>query len=231
MPPEIFIFIDFENVPKLDLQPIVGRAAHVTLLLGKNQTKLDVNLVEQIKRLHAQIDLVRLEYSGRNALDLTLTYYLGRAAAHHPEAQFVIVSKDKDYAPLLAHLATQNINVARHESLADVPFLSARGRRPSPTPDSRPPQAPAPKASARKSPPALIASPAPAKQDRAARIIARLRNPQNKNRPAKLMALRAHLKTALGKEASDDAIQALIEKLGRDGILSIQADETIIYSS
>lgn len=228
--PHTLIFVDCENVPKVDLSLLEGRPAHVTLLLGKNQTKLDVQFVAQIKRLHAQVELVILEHSGRNALDITLAYYLGRATARHAEAQFVVVSKDKDYVPVLAHLTSQGIKVARHESLADIPSLSARSRPISPLTAPDLPRPPAHKAPSRKSPPTAKPTPASSTPDRSTRIIARLRDPQNKNRPSKLPALRAHLKTALGKDASDDAVQALIEKLGRDDILSIQADETITYS-
>lgn len=42
------VFVDFENVPKVDLTILGSKAANFTLLLGPRQTKLDVALVEKI---------------------------------------------------------------------------------------------------------------------------------------------------------------------------------------
>ena len=232
MPANTFIFIDCENVPKVDLGPLEGKSAHVTLLLGRSQTKLDVKLVTQIKRLHAQVELVTLEHSGRNALDLTLTYYLGRAVERAPAAAFVIVSKDKDYTALLAHLTSLGIQATRHETLADVADLSVAAAPPPAPAKPKPIPPAAPKATARKLSPAnkSPANTAP-KPDRSSRIVARLRDPNNKNRPSRLPALRAHVNTALGKEASSAAVETLIEKLRQDGTLTISPDETISYRS
>eukprot|EP01031_Cornospumella_fuschlensis_P013228 gene13228-biopygen11165 len=68
------VFVDFENVPALDLSAIEGKSARVTLLIGKNQKKLDLDLVRQIHRLAPQVDLVEVGASGHNALDLTLAF-------------------------------------------------------------------------------------------------------------------------------------------------------------
>src|SRR5580698_9329683 len=94
-----FVFVDFENVPEVDLGLVAGKPAHVMLLLGKHQKKLDIGLVQQIRRLAEQIELVEVGASGHNALDLTLAYYLGRAVQRDPEAQFYVVSKDSDFDP------------------------------------------------------------------------------------------------------------------------------------
>lgn len=224
------IFVDCENVPKVDLNALEGKRAHVTLLLGRNQSRLDVKLVTQIKQLHAQVELVALEHSGRNALDLTLAYYLGRAIERSPASAFVIVSKDKDYTALLAHLTSQGISATRYDTLAEVPVLSPAAVSVSATAKSKPAAAAAPKAAPRKATPASKPPSPPApKADRASRIIARFRNPENKNRPARLAALRAHVTTALGKEASADAVDTLIEELRQNGTLTLSSDETIIY--
>jgi len=61
-----------------------GKSVHVTLLIGKKQTKLDLALVQQMRRVPDQVELVEVGASGHNALDLTLAYYLGRAAERSP---------------------------------------------------------------------------------------------------------------------------------------------------
>jgi hypothetical protein len=131
-----FVFIDLENVPAIDLAPISGKPVHVSLLLGKNQTKLSLPLVEQIKAFSSQVELVKVGASGHNALDMVLSAHLGRATAIHPEAEFAIVSKDKDFDPLIAHLLAHNIRVSRHPDVALLPFVGRPKRSHSSTPRS-----------------------------------------------------------------------------------------------
>jgi hypothetical protein len=63
------VFVDFENVHEVDLGLVEGKPVQVTLLIGKNQKKIDLALVQQIRRLAAQVALVEVGASGRNALD------------------------------------------------------------------------------------------------------------------------------------------------------------------
>jgi hypothetical protein len=118
-----FVFVDFENVQKVDLALIEGKPVHVTLLIGKNQTKVATSLFAQVSRLPGQVLVVEVGGSGRNALDLTLAYYLGRAIEQIPEANYAIVSKDKDFDPMIAHLGTNGIQIVRKDSFATLPFL------------------------------------------------------------------------------------------------------------
>ena len=55
-----FVFVDFENVPSVDLDAIGAHPVHVTLLIGKNQKKLEVALVQQILRLTTRVDLLEV---------------------------------------------------------------------------------------------------------------------------------------------------------------------------
>ena len=169
-----FVFVDFENVQKVDLTLIEGKPVHVTLLIGKNQTWLDLALVQQIRRLAAQVELLEVGASGHNALDLTLAYYLGRAVEQIPEATYAIVSKDKDFDPMIGHLVAKGINVVRKDSFAALPFL----------------QPPKPAAPAKTKPPFKIVPPKPVPaakapaakpnkaktEDKLARLVKHLRN-------------------------------------------------------
>jgi hypothetical protein len=222
-----FVFVDFENVPSVDLGLVEGKPVHVTLLIGKNQKKLDLPLVQQILRMTGQVDLVEVGASGRNALDLTLAYYLGRAVQRSPAAQFHIVSKDKDFEPMISHLSGQSVSVARCDAFAALPFLAAK-RRTTATPF--PPQT-------KVNVPAKAAAPSkpgvpPKKQpvDRRTKIIARLKDPVNRNRPASRDALVAHLRTALGKESSETKVQDLLSALKQERVLTIAADGSVEYA-
>src|SRR4051812_27262518 len=74
------VFVDFENVPSVDLSLIRGRPVDVTLLIGEKQRRLDLDLVRQIHEHATQVSLVEVGASGRNALDLVLAWHLGHAA-------------------------------------------------------------------------------------------------------------------------------------------------------
>jgi len=114
------VFVDLENVPQVDLAGFGDRVVKLTLFLGDKQKRLDAELVQQLLDHAAHVHLVRLTSSGRNALDFTLTYYLGRAVAGDPTGFFHVVSKDKGFDPLIAHLRHHHVNAARHDAFSGV---------------------------------------------------------------------------------------------------------------
>ena len=102
-PPVNHVFVDYENVRDIDPSIIGRKAVHITLLLGAQKTKLDATIVEKLMQHAASVELIRLQSSGKNALDFTLAYYLGRAVLADPCGCFHIISKDKGYDPLVEH--------------------------------------------------------------------------------------------------------------------------------
>jgi hypothetical protein len=199
-----FVFVDFENVQTVDLSAIDGKPVHVTLLIGKNQRKLELGLVQQIHRLANRVRLVEVGASGHNALDMTLAYHLGWAARQSPRAKYHIVSKDKDFDPLIAHLGNNGISVMRTEIFAALPFLP---------------------------PPVKIVAAKKIPSDRRTKVIARLMNSASPNRPSKRRALIAHIKTALGKEASDSETEAIERELLDKKVLTIDAKGAVRYAA
>lgn len=210
------VFVDFENVPSVDLALIADLPVLVTLLIGGMQSKLDTHLVEQIHAHAAKVRLVKLAASGRNAVDLTLAYYLGRAVAEHDKAELHIVSKDKDFEPLIAHLRAKKLNVSRAESFAALPFLPAG--KPATVSRER-------RATPKKAPAVAKITP----EDRSAKAFARLQNPLSRNRPSNERALRAHLRTALGKQSSEASIESVLGQLQDQNVLTMGAGGRVAY--
>ncbi len=215
-----FVFVDFENVPSVDLALVEGKAAHVTLMIGKNQTKIDFALVEQIQRLADQVELVKLDASGRNALDLTLANYLGRAIERRPDAQFCIVSKDKDFEPMIGHLVAKGMKVVRCDSFGALPFLS------------KPRKSSAGKSNA--STKAAAKTPATQINDgsdvRLEKLVSRLTNSLG-SRPKKKSGLLAHINTAFGNKLGSAQQAAKLDELVQRGILSIDEAGRVTYAS
>ena len=112
------IFVDFENVQKLDLSGFCHRVVKVALFLGAKQKRLDTTLVQQLVERAEHVHLVRLTSSGKNALDFALAHYLGRAICGDPTGFFHVVSKDQGFDPLIDHLRRQQTKVVRHDDFA-----------------------------------------------------------------------------------------------------------------
>ncbi|RFC50045.1 MAG: NYN domain-containing protein [Verrucomicrobia bacterium] len=207
MPPEAvehFVFVDFENVPSVDLSLVATQSVHVTLLVGKTQRKLDTALVGRMLQLGKdKVALIEMGASGRNALDFTLAFYLGQSALRHPAAHYYIVSKDKDFDPLISHLYIQEVMVTRVASFDALPFL-ARSKKPA-TP---------------------VGKPAP---DKRTKLIARLQHPENPARPSTRKALLAHIKTALGKESTDAKVAETLRELQEKNVLAIDTKDVVSY--
>ena len=122
--PVNYVFVDFENIHKLDPALIGMKTVHITLLLGAHDNKLDSTLVEKLVAHASSVQLVRLNASGHNALDLALAFYVGKAAQANPTAYFHIVSKDTGFGPLIEHLQSRHIRAERHEDYTPLMFTS-----------------------------------------------------------------------------------------------------------
>jgi hypothetical protein len=121
-PPMNHIFVDFENVHKVDLAVIGNKTVTFTLLLGAKHSTLDVSLVEKMMEHASSVQLLRLTSSGKNALDFALAFYLGKAVTADPSGYFHIVSKDKGFDPLVELLRSRHIKVLRHDNFSTLPF-------------------------------------------------------------------------------------------------------------
>lgn len=253
-----FIFVDFENVQDVDLTLAKDKPVHVTLLIGAKQTKVPTKLATQLHSFAAQVAPVEVGGSGRNALDLTLAMYLGREIERHPQASFVIVSRDQDFDPMIAHLRSAGAHIERVSAFASVPPLAPARKSARPVKAARPP---ASKPSVRATPPARPTAPAAMKPaaslppvtatekstdtplpprigmepipDLARRqnaIFARLSNPTTKNRPATQKALVAQLRATLGKNVTEADVISTLASLKERRVLSIDAENRIVYA-
>lgn len=197
-PPINYVFVDYENVHDVDLSLIGTKTVHLTLLLGFRQTKLDAALVEKLMAHSAFVQLVRLNSSGKNALDFALAYYLGRVAQADPGAYFHIVSKDTGFDPLIEHLQLRHIHARRHADYSTL-TLSAQPKA-SPVEPS----------------------------DLRNRVMEHLRKNSN-NRPKRKKTLGSLLAAFCGKTSTAAEVDALIEKLQKEGKLKIDDKGAVTY--
>jgi hypothetical protein len=193
----------------------------VTLLIGKNQGKIDFALVDQIHRLATQVELEKVGASGHNALDLTLACYLGQAVQRCPVAHFYIVSKDRDFDPMIAHLSGRGIPVARSDSFAALPFLPKMTKL-----HSIKAAVPARSGATVK---AAIPVKTGASDVRLEKLIARLTN-NSAPRPRTKSRLLAYINTAFGGRLPEtEQAQKLAELISR-GVLTIDVKDKVSYA-
>lgn len=212
------VFVDFENVPVIDLTGIGGRPIEVVLLLGKSQKRLELPLVQQIHQQAAQVRLIEMNASGKNALDFALSFHLGRAVAGLPATDwFHIVSRDKGFDPLIAHLRQGGIQVVRHDSFSLVAVFGVA--RPVPAPSVRP-SVPPPAGG-----PASPAAPA----DRVSAVASRLRR-SAANRPKRKSTLLSLVTAQFRGQLREGEAAEIVETLVRRGIISIDPKNKVIYT-
>lgn len=204
-PPLNHVFVDFENVHQIDASVIGSKLVKFTILIGAKQTKLDAGLVEKLMEHAASVQLIRLASCGKNALDFTLAYYVGRIVSSYPAAYIHIVSKDTGYDPLVEHLRSRHIHAHRHDSFATLTFCGTS------------------KAAAG----ATKADPPP-KEDPLKRVLEHLLK-NSTNRPKKKKTLLSHLKSHLGKDATAADATKMLEMLRQAGRVSIGEKDAVSY--
>jgi len=222
--PAHLVFVDFENVPTFDLDSVAQLPVFVTVLIGKTQTKLDMSLVLQVARHAAKMELIQTGASGRNALDLILAFHLGQAAARSPGATLHVISKDKDFDPLLAHLSSTGVPSSRSESFAELPFV-----RP-----AAPPAVPKKRASPRRKSTGMVdvvpaippAMPDPVME----KIIAHLRT-DGGPRPKRKNSLLRHIANCYGNRLTEPELGQKLNALTATGLMTISSDGKVGYLS
>jgi hypothetical protein len=249
LPPSVnHVFVDYENVHGVDPAIIGSKTAHVTLLLGAKQTKLDATLVEKMLHHAANVELVRLKTSGRNAVDFALAYYLGRAVLADPCGYFHVVSKDKGYDALIEHLRSKHIHVRRNDDFTTLTFSASPKSAPTPARPPVEPPAPAPAATAAPAParpPTLAKTPAkqPAKaappppkpaseksylETLEEQVLAHFHKPKTP-RPGTKSKLVSFLLSHLGKKVVAAEVLELVDMMRQAGHLVIHDKGKVTY--
>lgn len=222
-----YVFVDFENVQDVDLDLIADRPVHVTLLIGSKQSKIPTELSMQMHNFSGQVLPVRLDASGRNALDLTLASYLGRTLERAAAgATFAIVSRDRDFDPMVGHWQSAGIDVARVPAFAALRCLGTTRR--SPAARSRrthTEERTAPSGRSAGHERGGTARPEPA--ERIARV---LTDSRTRGRPSTRARLEGFIRNRLGSDPTEAEVAVALEHLVASGILTVGASGRVTYA-
>jgi hypothetical protein len=118
-----YILIDFENVQPMNLEILSGHSARLIVFVGASQKSIPFEFAMALQNLGGNASYQKISGNGSNALDFHIAFYAGELAAKDPNAFFHIISRDKGFDPLLAHLRDRKIFALRHKDLSEIPFL------------------------------------------------------------------------------------------------------------
>ena len=120
-----FVVIDYENVQPEAMSALVEEHFNVIVFVGANQAKVSFEVASALQQLGDRAQYIKISGNGSNALDFHIAFYIGELASRHPNAFFIIVSKDTGFDPLIQHLKTRKILAGRSKSVVDIPIVKA----------------------------------------------------------------------------------------------------------
>jgi hypothetical protein len=116
---EEYLYIDYENVQDVNVD-VIKKDVKVKIIVGKDQTKVPIDLVQKTQPFGDAVEWIRVEGKGRNALDFFIAFFIGKDVAADSEKTFIIYSKDTGYDPLINHLKKSGIKVKRIVSFQEL---------------------------------------------------------------------------------------------------------------
>jgi PIN domain len=243
-----YVLIDYENVQVKSLALLSDNANEqfqVRVFLGKTNTKLGRDLVIAMHALGSRAAYVELDSSGPNALDFHIAFYLGELVAIDSSAFFHIISKDKGFDPLVAHLKSRNVLAARSASIETMPcFVKSLTAKAAP---AKAIEKPAPKVipkatakttaktnakSASKSAPpskaqAKTAS-TPEREQQIKLVIDNLAG-RSTGKPASLKTLRSTIHARIGKTLPEADAQAVLDALIERKLVVVNGNKLVYH--
>lgn len=118
-----YILIDFENVQPSNLKILNGHAFRLIVFVGATQKNVPIEIATALQNMGESANYQQISGNGSNALDFHIAFYIGEFAAQDKNAYFHIISRDKGFDPLVAHLREREIRAYRHNDLSGIPFV------------------------------------------------------------------------------------------------------------
>ncbi|ATA56185.1 hypothetical protein CKY39_25330 [Variovorax boronicumulans] len=119
------LLVDLENVHKVDLS-LLDESFRAIIYVGAKQNPPKASTKKSTAHRFTRADFQKIEGSGKNALDFHIAFQLGRTFETAPATECFVLSKDKGFDPLLAHLNKNGLRCRRVNSLDELlPMIPA----------------------------------------------------------------------------------------------------------
>ena len=212
-----YILVDFENVQPDSIGTLDGTQYKIQFLVGARQRNIEIDVVSALNQSGVPYEILRIEGSGKNALDFHIAFYIGRLSVEHPGSVFHIISKDTGFDPLIAHLKKFKIDCHRWSAITDIPSARAPGKKEGSNVRH------VPKAASKSAARAKPKKPDRVNSDRVDEVIVNLEK-RVKARPATLKTLTSSIKSHFRAHGMQDPeVDAIIEALKERGKITVDA--------
>lgn len=199
------LFLDYENVVKIDGDVLSREDVFLTIFRGAQQKKMDNEVVDALLANSSRVKIVDVVTAGKNALDFVLAGYVGYSVRANPGDYFHIISKDKGFDALVEQLKREKIRAHRHDRFRGIP--NPGKKKPSGSPDSN----------------KLVVP-----EDHLTGILEHIgKDPSN--RPRRKKTLLNYLKSKLGLKATEQEAQKVLNELCSSEKISIGDDNLVTY--
>jgi hypothetical protein len=204
------ILIDYENVQKHDLRPLLDQDVLIKVFHSENQ-----KFTSEFTRLALEFgkekfELVGIKGQGKNAADFHIAYFIGKLSKEIPDSLFHIISRDTGFKVLADFLnQVQGTPCRVVPSIADIPLLK-------PAAPAAKPVSPAPRPVAAK-----------AGEDWYALVKGKLTNARG-HKPKNKKTLRNQIISICKRKINEAEADAIIQKLVENKVIECR-NEVIIY--
>jgi hypothetical protein len=211
------ILIDYENVQKHNLRPLLEHDVLIKVFHGESQKFTSEFTGLALEFGKEKFELIGIRGQGKNAADFHIAYFIGKLSKEIPNSVFNIISKDTGFKVLADFLnLVQGISCRVEPSIADMPLLK--------------PVAPATRANVPAAKPfAPAARPIAARtiEDWYALVKGKLTN-SKAQKPKKKKTLRNQLISICKRKINETEADAIIQKLVDTRVIECR-NESIIY--
>ena len=187
------LYIDYENVQRVELSQIDQRDLQVWLFTGVAQTKIPIGLAKSIQSLGDKLRWITIDGNGPNALDFHIAYYLGVHTTQRPKDEHFLLSKDKGFDPLISHVSKNNVRCSRIATIAELQSTQRNVAKAKKMPES---------------------------DGVYTKILTNLRKIEATKRPRSRKTLRQYIRTLAGKSPSEQRLDQLIEQLFESRVIA-----------
>jgi hypothetical protein len=120
------LLVDFENVRFISIGSL-PTDWYVLVFVGKSQHSIPFELTRDAQQLGERLEWIKIEGDGRNNLDFHLAFHLGRLSDVSPQVEFLVLSKDKGFDPLIRHVVGRGLKCERIERVDPKPRMAVSG--------------------------------------------------------------------------------------------------------
>lgn len=113
------LLVDYENVHKIDLS-LLDESYSAIIYVGAQQSLPKAASRAKTAHRFSRVDFQKIEGVGKNALDFHIAFQLGRVIETAPCTECFVLSRDKGFDPLLAHLNKNGLRCSRVPSIEDL---------------------------------------------------------------------------------------------------------------